>query len=149
VVLAGSGSHAGVGRDGHHRLSHRLLPGAAHVPPHAGQRQHRVVGPATVLPDVVHHVGRDHLEAVRVAARRRAARALRRRLHLQDLGQWDLLEAGTRTRGMEPSSTLSSRTSALRERLLGFWCVGRVAQDPFKPMRSERSILTHQRRDSL
>lgn len=91
LPLAGPGADAGLGRDGHHRLSDGLLPALAHVPPHAGRRQDGVVvQAAVVLPDVVHHVGRDHLEAVRVAALREAAEVLRR-LHLEDLGEGDLL----------------------------------------------------------
>ncbi len=91
LPLAGPGADAGFGRDGHHRLADRLLPALAHVPPHAGRRQDGVVVQATViLPDVVHHAGRDHLEAVRVAALRQAAEVLRGP-HLEDLGQRDLL----------------------------------------------------------
>lgn len=84
LPLAGPGADAGLGRDGHHRLSDGLLPALAHVPPNAGRRQDGVVRAAVVLPDVVHHVGRDHLAAVRVAARRQAGEVLRR-LHLEDL----------------------------------------------------------------
>lgn len=92
LPLAVPGADAGLGRDGHHRLSDGLLPALAHVPPHAGRRQGGVVmQAATVLTDIVHHVGRDHLEAVSVAALGQAAEVLRR-LHLEDLGQGDLLQ---------------------------------------------------------
>ena len=94
VVLpfAGTGADAGRGRDGHQGVADGLLPALAHVPSHARRRQDGVVvQAAVVLPDVVHHVGRGHLEAVRVAAGGPAAEVLRR-LHLQDLGQRDLLK---------------------------------------------------------
>ncbi len=91
LPLARPGADAGLRRDGHHRLSDGLLPALAHVPPDTGRRQDGVVVRATVvLPNVVHHVARDHLEAVRVAALGQVAEVLRR-LHLEDLGQGDLL----------------------------------------------------------
>lgn len=100
LPLARPGPDAGFGCDRHHRLSDRLLPALAHVPAHAGRRQGRVVvQTAVILPDVVHHVGGDHLEAVRVAGLGQAAEVLCR-LHLQDLGQRDLL------RGQMKSSAL-------------------------------------------
>lgn len=86
------GADAALGCNRHHRLSNGLLPALAHVPPHTRCCQHGVViQAAIVLPDVVHHVGCDHLEAVRVAALRQAAEVLCR-LHLQDLGQRDFLQ---------------------------------------------------------
>lgn len=91
LPLARPGADAGLGRDRHHRLSDGLLPAVADVPPNAGRRQHGVVvQAAVVLPDIVHHVGCDHLKAVRVAALWQAAEVLRR-LHLEDLGKGDLL----------------------------------------------------------
>lgn len=90
--LARPGADAGFGRDGHHRLSDGLLPTLAHIPPHAGRCHDGVVIQAVViLPDVEHHVARDHLEAVRVAALGEVAEVLRW-LHLEDLRQGDLLE---------------------------------------------------------
>lgn len=90
--LARPGADAGFGRDGHHRLSDGLLPTLAHIPPHAGRCHDGVVVQAVViLPNVEHHVARDHLEAVRVAALGEVAEVLRW-LHLEDLRQGDLLE---------------------------------------------------------
>lgn len=91
LPLAGPGADAGLGCDRHHRLSDGLLPALAYISPHAGCSQDRiVVQAAVVLPDVVHHASRDHLEAVRVAAWGQAAEVLRQ-LDLKDLGQRDLL----------------------------------------------------------
>lgn len=110
LPLAGPGTDAGFGCDRHHRLSDGFLPALADIPSHAGRRQCRVVvQDSVILPDIVNHVGCDHLEAVRVAALGEAAEVLRR-LHLEDLGQGDLLWVVKEVPLVGRSSTFSSET---------------------------------------
>lgn len=72
-ILSRSGAHTGLWCywNGHQGLADGPLPALGHLQPHAAGRQSRVVyvevGAASVLPNVVHHGGRDDLKAVWIA----------------------------------------------------------------------------------